>query len=79
MAVRFPHTSEFAIGIGPETSLSAGIGATALLGLRYPVEMLPLLLFEMIWKTIYLIGFALPLWLAHQVNASALWLSSLFR
>jgi hypothetical protein len=65
------HTSEFAIRMGPQFSLLAGIGATAVLGLRYPVQMLPLLLFEMIWKAIYLIGFALPLWLAHQVNASA--------
>ncbi len=65
------HSSEFAIRMGPQISLLAGIGATAVLGLRYPVKMLPLLLFEMIWKLIYLIGFALPLWLAHQVNASA--------
>ena len=65
------HSNEFAIRLGPQISLLAGIGATAVLGLRYPVKMLPLLLFEMIWKLIYLIGFALPLWLAHQVNASA--------
>jgi hypothetical protein len=35
------------------------------------VQMLPLLLFEIIWKTIYLTAFALPLWAAHQVNAAA--------
>ena len=49
----------------------AGIGATALLGFRYPVQMLPLLLFKVIWKTIYLIAFAWPLSYAHDVDAAA--------
>jgi len=65
------HTSEFAATEGVRFSLLAGLGATAVLGLRYPVQMLPLLLFELAWKAIYLIAFALPLWSAHQVNAAA--------
>src|SRR5215470_11947614 len=48
--------------------MAAGLGATAALGLRYPIKMLPILLFEMVWKAIYLIAFALPLWSAHQIN-----------
>ena len=48
----------------------AGLGATAALGLRYPVQMLPVLLFELTWKAIYLTAFALPLWSAHQINAA---------
>jgi hypothetical protein len=44
------------------------LGAAAILGLRYPVKMLPLLLFELIWKSIYLVAFALPLWRAHQIT-----------
>ena len=46
----------------------AGLGLTAALGLRYPLKMLPILLFELTWKAIYLIAFALPLWSAHQIN-----------
>jgi hypothetical protein len=65
------HSSELAANHGVQFALLAGLGATALLGLRYPVQMLPLLLFELIWKAIYLLGFALPLWRAHQVTASA--------
>jgi hypothetical protein len=65
------HTSDLAISAGVRISLLAGLGATALLGFRYPVQMLPLLLFELIWKTIYLIAFALPLWSANQINAAA--------
>ena len=63
------HTSQAAVAHGIQLSLLAGIGATALLGFRYPVQMLPLLLFELIWKAIYLIAFALPLWSAHEVDA----------
>jgi hypothetical protein len=65
------HSSDFAISHGIQCSLFAGLGLTAVLGLRYPVQMIPLLLFEMIWKTVYLLGFALPLWRAHPVTAAA--------
>jgi hypothetical protein len=65
------HTNEFATAKGVQLALLAGLGATAALGLRYPVQMLPLLLFELIWKAIYLIAFALPLWSAHQISEAA--------
>lgn len=65
------HTNEFAVTDGVRFGLLAGLGAAAVLGLRYPVQMLPLLLFEVVWKAIYLISFALPLWSAHQINAAA--------
>ena len=65
------HTPEQAVAHGIPLSLFAGLGLTAVLGLRYPVQMIPLLLFELIWKAIYLLAFALPLWLAHQVTPSA--------
>ena len=65
------HTNQLAITKGPLLALLAGLGATAILGLRYPVQMIPLLLFELIWKTVYLIAFALPLWSAHQITATA--------
>jgi hypothetical protein len=65
------HSPEQAVAHGIQLSLFAGLGLTAVLGLRYPVQMIPLLLFELIWKAIYLLAFALPLWLAHQVTPSA--------
>ena len=65
------HTNEFAAAHGVQTALLAGLGATAALGLRYPVQMLPVLLFELVWKAIYLLAFALPLWSAHQITSAA--------
>ena len=65
------HTNEFAATEGIRFALLAGLGLTAVLGLRYPLRMVPLLLFELTWKAIYLVAFALPLWRAHQIDAAA--------
>jgi len=62
------HTNEFAIAHGAEVAMLAGLGAIAGLGLRYPVQMLPLLLFEVAWKAVYLIAFAYPMWSTHQIT-----------
>jgi hypothetical protein len=64
------HTNELASTAGIRLSLLAGLGATAALGLRYPLQMLPILIFELVWKAIYLVAFALPLWSVHQIGAS---------
>ncbi|MGP0020940.1 MAG: hypothetical protein ACLPHP_20395 [Candidatus Sulfotelmatobacter sp.] len=69
--VVFHHTNELAAAEGIRFALLAGLGATAALGLRYPLQMLPVLLFELAWKAIYLIAFALPMWSAHQITAAA--------
>lgn len=64
------HNASFAITHGVRFSLLAGLGAMAGLGLRYPLQMLPLLLFELVWKAIYLVAFALPLYLAHGIDST---------
>jgi hypothetical protein len=57
------HPSTVPRMTGVAWALIGTIGLLALLGLRYPLRMLPLLLVELIWKVIWLSAFALPRWL----------------
>ena len=40
----------------------------AVLGIRYPLKMLPLLFFELLWKVMWVLGWGLPLWLGQQLG-----------
>ncbi|RUT33625.1 hypothetical protein EJP77_08270 [Paenibacillus zeisoli] len=42
--------------------------ALCVLGLRYPLQMLPVLLWEVTWKSVWLILVALPLWASGQMD-----------
>jgi hypothetical protein len=49
---------------GVIASLLGGIWLLALLGLRYPLRMLPLLMFEFGWKAVWMVAYGLPQWSA---------------
>ncbi len=54
---------------GVVRSLLAGISIFAALGLRYPLRMLPVLLFELTWKSIWVVAFGWPRWQAGTMTA----------
>jgi hypothetical protein len=66
------HPKVWPLWHGVGCSLLGTISLLAFLGIRYPLKMLPILFFEMIWKSIWLIAVALPLWSANQMDADNL-------
>jgi hypothetical protein len=55
----------------PNSVVRALLGALAVvaaLGVRYPLKMLPILLFELLWKVIWVLAFALPMWLHSELD-----------
>ena len=63
------HSPTWPLMNGVVCSLLAGVSVLAVVGIRYPLQMLPVLLFELVWKSIWLIAVALPLWSANQIDA----------
>jgi hypothetical protein len=61
--------------LSPQDSVVLSVlGAFALLavvGLRYPLKMLPLLFFELLWKSIWVVAFGLPLLLSGGLDPNA--------
>jgi hypothetical protein len=51
---------------GVIASLLGAVWALSFIGLRYPLQMLPLLMFEFAWKSIWLVAYGLPQWSAGQ-------------
>jgi len=64
------ETAQVHSAVGAQSMLAA-MGALAVIGLWFPLRMLILLVFEVFWKLIFLIFFALPLWLTGQPDAAS--------
>lgn len=64
------HDRPWALMQGVVCCVLAAVSVLAILGLRYPLQMLPLLFFELAWKSIWIVVVALPLWSTHQMDAA---------
>ncbi|MBV8798190.1 MAG: hypothetical protein JO208_00035 [Alphaproteobacteria bacterium] len=65
----FFHHPHWTVTSAAAHSFLLALALLSLVGIRYPLQMLPLLIYEIAWKLIWLAGFALPLWLANQFDA----------
>lgn len=64
------HSKPWPLWHGVGCSLLAATSILAAVGIRYPLKMLPVLFFELIWKSIWLIAVAFPMWSAHQIDGA---------
>lgn len=53
---------------GVARSVLGAVAVLAVLGIRYPLKMLPLLFFELVWKVIWVLAFGLPLWASGRLD-----------
>ena len=66
------HDRPWPLFEGVETCMLVALSLLAFLGLRYPVQMLPILLFELGWKFIWVAVVVLPLWISNQMDPATL-------
>jgi hypothetical protein len=73
-----PETAEHFRGV--TWCLLSTVALLALLGLRYPLKMLPLLFFELIWKASWVMSIGLPLRAAGPLEGafSETWFANVF-
>ena len=67
----FEHRS-WGLAEGTVECMLVAMSVLALMGLRYPVRMLPILLFEVAWKLTWLGVVALPLWSENKLEGATL-------
>ncbi|QGQ99140.1 hypothetical protein EHS13_31820 [Paenibacillus psychroresistens] len=62
------HDTPWELKEGVVNCMLAAFSLLCALGLRYPLQMLPILIWEMLWKAIWLSIVALPLWSSGQMD-----------
>lgn len=62
------HAAPFEFWHGVSLALLGALTLLSLLGVRYPVRMLPLMIFEFTWKLIWALAIWLPPYLGHTLD-----------
>jgi hypothetical protein len=62
------HSDPWPLMEGVVTCMLVALSLLAFLGLRHPLAMLPVLLFELAWKAIWVAVVALPLWAGDRLD-----------
>jgi hypothetical protein len=69
MVPAFLHHGPWTLDQGLKNAMLLALAVLCVLGLRYPLKMLPVLFFEMAWKGFWLGFIALPAWRAGALDA----------
>jgi hypothetical protein len=77
VAVKWPeiisHDGPWPLFEGVETCMLVALSLLWFLGVRYPLQLLPALLFELAWKIIWTIFVVVPLWRSGQLDPATLY------
>ena len=64
----FHRTQPWPLMNGVVACMLVAFSLLSALGLRYPLQMLPVLLWELLWKTVWLAVIAAPLWASGRMD-----------
>jgi hypothetical protein len=67
------HPQPWPLFEGVETCMLVALSLLWFLGIRYPLQLLPALLFELAWKIIWTIFVVVPLWRSDQLDPATLY------
>lgn len=65
------HTRVWPMMDGVARAMLASVAIVAAIGIRFPLQMLPVLFFEIAWKSLWLLAVGIPLWSANQLDADS--------
>ncbi len=68
----FGRTEPWPLAVGVKSCMLVAFSLLSALGLRYPLQMLPILLWELVWKLVWLGAVALPLWWSGRMDDATL-------
>lgn len=63
------HTADWGLRNGAQYALLSALAPLALVGLAHPLKMLPLVVYEFLWKALWFLAVVAPLWSAGRMDA----------